>query len=131
MNYRDPNAAIEWLCKAFGFTERAAYKGADGQVVHAELVFGNGMIMLGPFNKGEFAERFMTTPAETSGRCTQSIYLIVDDVDAHHDRAAAAGAEIVMPPSDPEYGGRAYAAKDLEGHVWSFGTYDPWNITSS
>lgn len=126
MSYRDPNAAIEWLGKAFGFAPHAVYKDDAGTVVHAELTCGAGMIMIGPVGKGDFGQRFMTTPEKAGGRCTQAVYVIVDDVDAHHARAAAAGAEIVMPPKDEDYGGRNYAARDPDGHVWSFGSYDPW-----
>ena len=96
------------------------------KVVHAELTFGNGMIMLGPIDKGEFGVRYMTMPNAAGGRCTQAVYVIVDDVDAHHVRAAAAGAEILMPPKDQDYGGRVYSVRDPEGHVWSFGSYDPF-----
>ncbi len=129
MGYRDANAAVEWLSRAFGFEEHAVYRNGDGAVVHAELVFGNGMIMFGPRDsqgEGEFGKRFMTMPDKTGGRCTQAVYVIVDDADAHHARAKAAGAEIVTPLKDESYGGRGYSARDPEGHLWSFGTYDPW-----
>ncbi len=116
--YADPKAAIPWLGRAFGFEPYAVHLNDAGDVVHAELTFGCGMIM--------FNLRFMTTPENAGGRCTQSVYVIVDDVDAHHARAAAAGAEIVMAPKDEDYGGRNYAARDAEGHIWSFGSYDPW-----
>ena len=123
--YKDADAAVEWLGRAFGFKEHAVYRGDDGRVMHAELTFGNGMVMLGPDGKGEFGKRFMTMPERAGGRCTQVVCVIVDDADAHHDRAKAAGAEIVMPLKDENYGGRSYAARDPEGHVWSVGTYDP------
>lgn len=125
LGYKDADAAIAWLVNAFGFAEHAVYRGDDGRVVHAELTFGNGMIMIGPDGGGEFGKRFMTLPERAGGRCTQVVYIIVEDVDAHHDRAKAAGAEIVMPPADQSYGGRNYAARDPEGHVWSIGSYDP------
>jgi uncharacterized glyoxalase superfamily protein PhnB len=128
MSYRNVDAAIKWLAKAFGFAEHAVYRDPDGQVMHAELKFGNGMIMLGPEDKGEFGKRFMTMPKGAGGRCTQAVYCIVADVDAHHARAAAAGAEIVMPPKDEDYGGRGYSARDPDGHVWAFGSYDPWTV---
>ena len=126
MSYRDPNAAVAWLGKAFGFTPHAVYKDDSGIVMHAELSFGNGMIMIGPEGKGDFGKRYMTMPDKAGDRCTQTVYVIVDDVDAHHARAAAAGAEIVIAPKDESYGGRNYAARDPEGHLWSFGSYDPW-----
>jgi uncharacterized glyoxalase superfamily protein PhnB len=126
LNYRDADAAVDWLKRAFGFGEHAVYRGEDGNVIHAELSFGNGMIMLGPEGKGEFGKKVMTLPGAAGGRCTQTVYAIVDDADAHHARAVAAGAEIVMPLKDESYGGRGYSARDPEGHCWSFGTYDPW-----
>ncbi len=125
MRYRDANAAVLWLCRAFGFEEHAVFRDAAGNVGHAELAFGNGMIMLGPDVETEFG-KFMTMPHKAGGRCTQTIYAIVEDADAHHARAKAAGAEILMPPKDQDYGGRDYSVRDPEGHVWSFGTYDPW-----
>ncbi len=126
LNYRDADAAVDWLCRAFGFTPHAVYRGEDGRVIHAELAYGDGMVMLGPFAAGEFGKKVMTMPADTGGRCTQSISVIVDDPDAHHARAVAAGAEIIMPLVNASYGGRGYSARDPEGHAWSFGSYDPW-----
>jgi uncharacterized glyoxalase superfamily protein PhnB len=113
LRYRDANAALQWLRRAFGFTEKAVYRGDDGTVHHAELQLGAGMIMLG--------ERPDATPSEA-----QTIYVVVEDPDAHHERASAAGAEIVRRLEDMDYGSREYSARDPEGHVWSFGTYDPY-----
>lgn len=131
LNYKDADAAVEFLCRAFGFKENAVHRDEAGRVVHAELVFGNGMIMLGPDQGGEFGKRVMTLPERAGGRCTQTLYVIVDDVDAHHARAAAAGAEILTAPKDESYGGRNYSARDPEGHAWSFGSYDPWDPPSN
>ena len=125
MRYRDAPAAIEWLCRAFGFTRHLVIPGPDGTVAHAQLSFGAGMIMLGSCGKGEF-DRLMALPGEAGGRCTQTVYAVVADVDAHHAQAAAAGAAIVSAPRDEDYGGRLYVCRDPEGHVWSFGSYDPW-----
>lgn len=84
------------------------------------------MLMLGSAEPlGEFGQ-LMVQPIACEGRSTQSIYLVVDAVDAHHERARAAGAEIVMPLVDQDYGGRGYSCRDIEGHLWSFGSYDPW-----
>jgi uncharacterized glyoxalase superfamily protein PhnB len=125
MHYRDAPAAINWLCRAFGFERHLVVPGPDGTITHAQLVFGNGMVMLGSQRAGEFS-RFTALPEDAGGRCTQSVYVVVSDVDEHHRRAAAAGAEIVKEPTDEEYGGRGYGCRDPEGHVWWFGTYDPW-----
>jgi uncharacterized glyoxalase superfamily protein PhnB len=131
MSYDDPDGAITWLQEAFGFTPYVVYRDNSGAVMHAELVFGNGMIMIGPSGKGEFGKRFMAMPCDCGNRCTQAVCVIVDDVDAHHARAAASGAEIVMPPEDQSYGARSYAVRDPGGHVWSFGDYDPWAAKSA
>jgi uncharacterized glyoxalase superfamily protein PhnB len=125
MRYRDANAAIEWLCKAFGFERGLVVPGENGTVAHAQLSFGNGMIMLGSAREDEFG-RWVKPPVETGGIGTQSAYVIVEDADAHYARAKAAGAEIVMEVEDQDYGGRLYSCLDPEGHLWSFGTYDPW-----
>lgn len=126
LSYADPNAAVTWLERAFGFEPHGVYRDDSGNVIHAELVYGNGMIMLGPGDKGEFGKRFMTKPAACGGKVTHSVYVIVADVDAHHERAAGAGAEIVMPLEKKDYGGAGYSARDPDGHLWSFGDYDPW-----
>lgn len=125
LRYRKALEMIDWLGKAFGFTPHAVY--AEGEVVHhAQLVFGNGMIMLGSAQADSEWGQFSAQPDEVGGRNTHGCCVIVDDADAHHERALAAGAEIVMPISDQDYGGRGYAARDPEGFVWWFGSYDPW-----
>ena len=97
LRYRDAPAAIDWLCKAFGFQRHAVYQ--DGEVVlHAQLVFGNGMIMLGSVQPGEWGSN-MIQPDEVGGMETQSACVIVSDADAHYAQARAAGAEIVIDQS--------------------------------
>jgi uncharacterized glyoxalase superfamily protein PhnB len=125
MRYRDALAAIDWLCRAFGFERHAVY--ADGDTVHhAQLVFGNGMIMLGSADNASEWGRFVVQPSEVGNRETQSACVIVSDADAHYAQARANGAEIVIDIADQAYGGRGYACRDPEGHLWWFGTYDPW-----
>ncbi|MFQ5665813.1 MAG: VOC family protein [Candidatus Binatia bacterium] len=127
VRYRDAPAAIEWLCHAFGFEKLLVVPGERGTIVHAQLVFGNGMIMLGSSGAhGGGFDELVTTPAEVGGIGTQSTYVIVRDADKHYARAVAAGAQIVMDIKDEDYGGRGYSCRDPEGHVWSFGTHDPW-----
>ena len=123
--YRDAAAAIDWLCRAFGFTRHAVYPDGAGGVGHAQLVLGEAMIMLGTARE-EGSGALQLPPA---GHVTQSAYIIVRDADAHHDRAVKAGAEIVAPLKDEAYGGRGYSCRDPEGHLWHFGTYDPWKAT--
>jgi uncharacterized glyoxalase superfamily protein PhnB len=127
LRYQDAPKAIDWLSRAFGFERHLVVPGENESIAHAQLRFGNGMIMLGSAGKhGGGYDELVQTVAEAGGRGTQGIYVIVDDVDAHCVRARAAGAEIVMPPKDEDYGGRGYTCRDLEGNVWSFGSYDPW-----
>lgn len=121
LRYADAAAAIDWLEKAFGFERKAVYPGEDGTVAHAELVFGGGMVMLGSDKLDAFD---FGSPLRV-GTNTATIYVVVDDPDAHCARAKAAGAEIVAELKDQDYGSRDYAARDPEGHVWSFGTYRP------
>ncbi len=125
LRYRDAPAAVEWLCEAFGFEKRMVVPGENGTIAHAQLVLGNGMIMLGSAGDSEF-DRLVKPPSAVGGIGTQSAYLIVEDADAHHAQAVSAGAEIVMALEDADYGGRGYSCRDPEGHVWNFGTYDPW-----
>lgn len=123
LTYRDAPAAIDFLCRAFGFEKKLVVPGEGNSVAHAELTLGNAMIMLGSPKDSSYG-RLMTSPREAGG-CTQSIYLVVPDADAHHARASAGGAEVVLPLVTQDYG-RDYTCRDPEGHVWTFGTYDPW-----
>jgi uncharacterized glyoxalase superfamily protein PhnB len=123
--YRDAPAAIEWLCSVLGFSRHAVYEGASGEINHAELALDGGMIMLGSMKDDEHGHRF-NAPGEVDGMETGSTYVVVPDADAVHERAQAAGATIVRPLRDTEYGSREFAVSDPEGHTWSVGTYDPW-----
>jgi uncharacterized glyoxalase superfamily protein PhnB len=115
LRYEDAKAAIEFLDRAFGFERKEVHENEDGTIGHAELRYGTGVVMVGSRKPGD---RFET------GRAV--LYAIVEDPDAHHDRAKAAGATIVMELTDQPYGSREFAAEDPEGNVWSFGTYDPF-----
>jgi uncharacterized glyoxalase superfamily protein PhnB len=117
LKYKDARAAIDFLEKAIGFERHAVYDGEDGGVAHAELSFGSEMVMLS--SSGEGSKLF----DQAQGR--YSLYLVVDDPDGHHDRAAQAGAEIVRGLKDEDYGSRGYTVRDPEGNLWSFGTYRP------
>ncbi len=113
--YRDAPAAIEFLKSAFGFQERVVYTNPDGTIAHSELTYGPSILMVGTVKNDLYARR--------AGQ--GSIYVAVDDADAHYQRARAAGAEILFELHDTAYGSRDYAARDPEGNVWSFGTYRP------
>jgi len=130
LRYRDASAAIEWLCEAFGFEKQLAVPNEQGGIAHAQLSFGNGMIMLGSVSESEFGN-LMKQPDEIGGAETQSPYLIVEDADAVYAKAKAAGAEIVIEIKDEDYGGRGFSCRDLEGHLWNLGTYDPWGTSMS
>ena len=125
LRYRDALAAIDWLCEAFGFEKHAIHAEND-TVLHAQLTFGSGMVMLGSADNRSEWGRQIAQPDETGLRETQSPCVIVRDVDAHYARATAAGARVVQDIADQGYGGRGYSCRDPEGHLWWFGSYDPW-----
>ncbi len=125
MKYEDAPAAIDSLCRAFGFEIHRVVPGETGIIEHAQLTFRGGMIMLGSVQESPF-DALQKTPRAVGGVGTQSPYIVIDDVDAHCAQASRAGAEIVMQPEDQDYGGRLYSCRDPEGHLWNFGSYDPW-----
>lgn len=125
LRYRDAPAAIDFLCDVLGFERKLVVPGADGTIAHAELTLGKtGMLMLGSADPGG-RDKYMRLASEAGG-VTATCYVVVAEVDAHYDRACAAGAEILRPIEDQEYGGRDYTCRDPEGNVWTFGSYDPW-----
>ncbi|MEU0008877.1 VOC family protein [Streptomyces sp. NPDC006314] len=117
--YADAQAALKQLTEALGFTELSVYETEDGKVMHAELVQGNGAVMIGSKGRGGLFDAAMSDAGPAG------VYVVVDDVDAHHQRAVEHGVEILMPPTDQDYGGRDYMARDAGGTIWSFGTYAP------
>lgn len=127
--YHDVAGAITFLVDAFGFEVHARYDDDDGNPVHVELSLGDAMVMPAQAGSGEYGGMLRTVA--DAGKPTGGFYVIVGDVDAHHDRARAAGAEIVLEPRDQDYAGRDYTCRDLEGHLWTFGTYDPWSPPDS
>lgn len=110
LSYRDGPAAIDFLIKAFGFSVNIRADAEDGSVEHAELVYGDGVVLMGTAD----------LPPGSPG-----IYVVVEDVAAHHAQALAEGAELVYPPEKTDWGTERYRVKDLEGHEWTFGTYSP------
>src|SRR5262245_56671332 len=115
LRYTDAPAAMEWLGRAFLFEKQVSFTGPDGTIVQAELRRGPGVIGLSS----------ATPPHESHpwSAVRQGVYVTLDDVDGHHERARSAGARIAIPPYDTHYGSREYSAWDLEGHLWGFGTY--------
>jgi uncharacterized glyoxalase superfamily protein PhnB len=127
--YEDPHAAIDWLCRTFGFEVRLKVEGEGGRIEHCELEFGDGLIMVGTAGLGDTAkeawQQFYASPKSIGGKSTQGLAIFVDDVDAHYDRARAAGARIFRELQTSDYGDdywadRTYGANDPEGHVWWF-----------
>lgn len=125
LRYRDAPAAIEWLCRAFGFEKHAVHEDGRGGIAHAQLTFGRGMIMLSSARDDAWGRR-IAMPGDIGDRETQAPCVIVTDADAHYAQAMAAGAAIMDPLADQDYGGRGYSCRDPEGHLWWFGTYDAW-----
>ena len=125
LKYIDAPAAIEWLCRVFSFKQHLVVPGDKGKIAHAQLVYNNAMIMLGSTGNGEL-DKYLKSPGELRGINTQCIYLVVEDIDVHSNKTKAAGAKIILDIKDEDYGGRSYTCQDLEGVLWSFGTYNPW-----
>ena len=125
LRYRDAPAAVEWLCRSFGFEPHLVVPDESGGIAHAQLVLGGGMVMLGSVRESAYGA-LMKQPDEVGGAQTQSTYLVVADPDAVYRRAVAAGANIAIEIQDEDHGGRGFSCHDAEGHLWSIGGYDPW-----
>ena len=146
LRYQDAPAAFEWLARAFGFEKQMLVPGPGGTIAHAQLRYGGSLIMIASVgdeekliqissarNEALNLSETASTPDDATnpkrprvvGGASQGIYVYVDDVTAHHKRAKAAGAEIIMELEESEYGSQEYMARDLEGHAWSFGSYAP------
>jgi len=126
LRYKDAPAAIAWLEQTFGFERHAVYDGPDGTVAHAELRFGNGMVMLGSASNEGPLRHLYVTPAEIDGRVTSPLYLIVKDCTSVYAQAVAAKADIIVEMKTMEYGGKAFTVRDPEGYLWTVGEYSPW-----
>ena len=111
--YEDVASALDWLSIVFGFCERMRMTGTDDQIVHAEMELADGVIMMG--RPGPDYQN-----PKQHGHVSQHLYVYVDDVDRHYQRAESAGAMILAPPEDRFYGDRIYMTQDLEGHHWTF-----------
>jgi PhnB protein len=113
--YEDVASALDWLRDAFGFEEVLRFEAESGEVNHAEMRIGGDSLYLGDPG-GDYR-----SPKQL-GQRSSLVHVYVDDVDAHFERAKAAGAEIELEPTDQPYGDRRYDAYDLEGQLWSFAT---------
>lgn len=115
--YRDPKAALAWLEKAFGFETFMVITDAEGNLGHSEMRYGNSIVMIGSEWTADHK-----SPVSIGGKNTQTVHVhMSEDIDKHCARAKAAGAEIVQAPETQFYGDRTYRARDLEGHIWTFG----------
>lgn len=124
LRYRDLPAAVDWLCRTLGFEKHRVVNGEGGSIRLAQLTLGSGIVMLAPVQKTEL-DKLMVQPDEVGGAETQITYFFVADTAAHFARAKAAGAEIVLDNSDKNQSKRGYSCRDPEGHIWSFGSYNP------
>jgi uncharacterized glyoxalase superfamily protein PhnB len=122
MYYRNAPAAIDWLCRAFGFERHYVATADGGTLQFAQLAFGREIVMLCPLPRSE--ARYGRNGLAQSA--TPKCYFLVPDADAHCATAKAMGAEIIDDIGTYDHGGRGYSCRDPEGHVWIFGTYDPW-----
>lgn len=122
--YADCEAALAFLRDVLELAEHAVFRDGEGGIVHAQMRLGDGMMMFGPPQHGAF-DRFMVAPGEAGGRETTTIYAVVADVAGLHERIAARGADIVLPLEAQDHGGSSFSVRDPEGHVWTFGDYDP------
>lgn len=126
LRYRDAQRAIEWLCAAFGFEQQRVVPGPYGQVLHAQLSFGNGMVMLSSLSVQNDYGKLIKMPDEIGGMQTQTTFLTVRDAAEVYERVRRANGEIVLDMGDAEPGMRGFTCRDPEGHVWSISEYDPW-----
>lgn len=123
--YKNARMAIDWLCKAFGFEKHLIVEGENNTIAHAQLTYGNSMIMLSSENENEYG-KLVNTPQNLNGNNTQAPYIIAEKIDEHYEKAVAMGAKILIEIKDEAYGGRGYTCKDTEEYIWNFGSYDPW-----
>lgn len=120
LRYNDARAAIGWLSSAFGFVEIFSVPESGPYIRHAQLKLGRNLIMVGSVRPDD-----KIASPRALGASTQMLAVYVEDPDAHFARARAAGAEILCPPTDTDFGSRESHVADLEGHPWTFGTYRP------
>ena len=125
LRYKNARKVIDWLCNAFGFETHIIVKGENNTVAHAQLTYGNSMIMVSSESDNEYG-KLVKTPERLDGNNTQAPYIVIEKIDDHYKKAIAAGAKILIDIKDEEYGGRGYTCKDIEGYIWNFGSYNPW-----
>jgi uncharacterized glyoxalase superfamily protein PhnB len=120
LRYNDARRAIQFLCATFGFIELFSVPESGPVIRHAQLKLGTNVLMLGSVRPDDG----MASP-QVLGAATQALYVYVEDLDAHFERARLAGAQIMSPPEETDFGSREYHVRDVEGHFWTFGTFLP------
>jgi len=129
LTYKNAAAAIDWLCHAFGFEKKVVYEDDNGGIAHAQLTLNGAMIMVSSQSDRPYG-KLISIPRDLDKINTQSPYIILLDseMEDHYQTAKKAGAEIALEFRTEEYGGQSYSVFDPEGHLWNFGSYDPWAI---
>ena len=125
LRYRDAPAAIDWLCRVFGFERHLVVPDERGGIVHAQLTLGGGMVMLGSDSPTPPWSELIRSP-DMNAPATQCLCIVVPDVDRVYAQVQQAGGRIVDPVADKEYGGRGFGCRDPQGQLWFVGSYDPW-----
>ncbi|MFM7085273.1 MAG: VOC family protein, partial [Hyphomicrobium sp.] len=125
IRYRNVTQAVHWLIKFFGFKAFSVVKNPDGTISYAELSHGCGLLMVGPVGQSRLDD-ILKQPHEINGINTQCCYIALEDIKKHYSQACDAGVEIVLELKEHHNGEYSYVARDIEGHLWNFGTYSPW-----
>ena len=130
IKYENCSLAIDWLCDVFGFRVNLCVQGEEARIEHAQLLLAEAMIMVGSTDRSDFGLLHIC-PNRIAGQVTSSLYIVVSDVGAHYEKAKGLGAEVVIELKIEDYGGASYTCRDIEGHIWTFGTYDPFASVGS
>jgi uncharacterized glyoxalase superfamily protein PhnB len=125
IKYEQCRSAIDWLCTVFGFEAHFIVEGPGDTVAHAQLTLGEHMIMVGSTDTTDFGV-LNVPPRHVGGKVTTSLYVCVEDPDIRFTHVVSAGAEIAVTLREEDHGGKSFSCRDLEGHLWTFGSYNPW-----
>jgi uncharacterized glyoxalase superfamily protein PhnB len=125
IKYEQCRSAIDWLCTVFGFEAHFIVEGPGDTVAHAQLTLGEHMIMVGSTDTTDFGV-LNVPPGHVGGKVTTSLYVCVEDPDRRFTHVVSAGAEIAVTLREEDHGGKSFSCRDLEGHLWTFGSYNPW-----
>ncbi len=115
LHYHNVSAAVSWLEKAYGMIPRFSMPDSKGKIMHAEMTYAEGVVMMGPASE----EHKGLSPKDLPG-VNQGLYVYVGNLERHYNQAKEAGARIIMEPETMFWGDRIYSTLDLEGHHWTF-----------